>query len=34
MQGSLLDYETWQNDIFIERIYKPDRDGRGGPKRL
>jgi hypothetical protein len=24
MEGSLLGYEAWQNDIFIERIYKPD----------
>ena len=23
MQGSLLGYEDWQNDIFIERIYRP-----------
>jgi len=33
MQGSLLGYETWQNDIFIERIYKPDRGRLGGPTR-
>jgi hypothetical protein len=25
MQGALLGYEAWQNDIFIERIYKPGR---------
>ena len=23
MQGSLLGYEDWQNDIFIEKIYRP-----------
>ena len=23
MQGSLLGYEEWQNDIFIERCYRP-----------
>lgn len=23
MEGSLLGYEAWQNDIFIERIYRP-----------
>jgi hypothetical protein len=22
MQGSLLGYEEWQNDVFIEKIYK------------
>ena len=28
MQGSLLGYEDWQNDIFIERIFRP-----ANPKR-
>ncbi len=23
VQGSLLGYEDWQNDIFIEKIYRP-----------
>jgi len=23
IQGSLLGYEDWQNDIFIEKIYRP-----------
>jgi hypothetical protein len=23
MQGSLLGYEDWQNDIFIEQCYRP-----------
>lgn len=25
MQGSLLGYEDWQNDTFIEKIYRPSR---------
>ena len=23
MQGSLLGYEDWQNDIYIEKIFRP-----------
>jgi hypothetical protein len=23
VQGSLLGYEDWQNDIFMEKIYRP-----------
>ena len=33
MQGSLLGYEDWQNDIFIERIYRPALE-RGNTLRL
>jgi hypothetical protein len=29
MQGALLGYEDWQNDIFIERIYRPAQKDRG-----
>ncbi len=29
MQGSLLGYEEWQNDIFIERVYMPLHTKRG-----
>ena len=28
VQGSLLGYENWQNDIFIERIYRPTHEKR------
>jgi hypothetical protein len=28
VQGSLLGYEDWQNDIFIEKIYRPAHEGR------
>ena len=28
VQGSLLGYEEWQNDIFIEKIYRPTHEGR------
>jgi len=28
MQGSLLGYEEWQNDIFIETIYRPAHEKR------
>ena len=28
IQGSLLGYEDWQNDIFIENIYRPAHEKR------
>jgi hypothetical protein len=28
VQGSLLGYENWQNDIFIEKIYRPAHEKR------
>jgi hypothetical protein len=28
VQGSLLGYEDWQNDIFIEKIYRPTNEER------
>jgi hypothetical protein len=27
-QGSLLGYVDWQNDIFIEKIYRPTNETR------